>query len=958
MMRAGAMLPAHRRPGGEPTARRHAPPDPAPPESRAAPGNRSEASPVRATVAAAQARRSNPLATTRDGRTRFAAELAGHPLEPRVRAHEAVHRAQHRAWRAGVAAGSIDQLEQEADRGAGRLLAGQRFSPALGAPYGLTLGWQPEGQRSTPTSLSPDMTSGPGPSETSPPICLPDETSAAASTVTAQPTESLASEREPGVCRQPEPGDLTDPEAVDVAGLRNDELNAVSLRVDNWVAANTLFTPVRGFLRRQSWIDPDIAAYERLQTRLKDERSRRVRDGHLWLTTATAAPPPELLMLMTGEGVTHLVSVDLRLALDVPRQSFPGPIMTRRQFEDHMAVLGVPILTEEEYFARLRQTAREIAPDLLTAPAVGAGPGLVGQGDRFRGYTGGVGQLDTRARLLQQTLPYRNVDVRAGDIGEAFAAPGLLRGTDYNAGRLIWSGDYLRPLRRTRGAVPVVDVRLYRGAPYRDISVKTVRPGTKAAASPRARTRYKTLLQGHADILDVNAPKFQRFAAKYRPGMDLGEVSAGMALGVPEDHVDAYRNAVRHATGFDLTESGNRATKPNYDLAEFRRIYQRTPLPDAIEVGDGGPPLRSGADVYAARTTGRISQTQFEGFIDQVGAAAADRVRAIPMHTGAISWYEGFLGSLPADSRARDVRAALNVDAVQVLEEARSRQQRLDLAAPYDSSGLGAANTRVSLRNARRAAGAQVAFTLAGDLVFNEGADLADPRYRAQLEEMLAVEGVAALGSEFGESYLRSRVGLTAAQEGLEATAPRLIAGRAAARALPGLADAGIEWYGMLTDERENSMEEVVTRTGRAAVIGAGSAWAGAAVGTAIGGPVGFVVGFAAGAAVGWLANKILPGGAADWERQAEIRRQLDEIERELAEIEALIIKMQERERRLRTPLGGPSASVAGIEAMFGRPTTDPMFTTSQEGVVPTVRDLEVAYLLGELRPGASESPR
>ena len=193
------------------------------------------------------------------------------------------------------------------------------------------------------------------------------------------------------------------------------------------------------------------------------------------------------------------------------------------------------------------------------------------------------------------------MNVRAGDIGEAFALSSpAFRGANYNNAGWAWSGDPLRPLRRTRGNVPVADVRVLSGLPYLDLSVKVARPDTAAAGSPSARTRFATYLKGQVDMLDTGAGKFQDFATAHRPGSSLAQVSSGMALAVPTDHLADYQALLRDATGFDRTNTGSQASNPNYQQESLRRVYELTTLPQPIVLSDGTT-ARTGADLYAAR---------------------------------------------------------------------------------------------------------------------------------------------------------------------------------------------------------------------------------------------------------------------------------------------------------------------------------------------------------------------
>ncbi|MFV0260687.1 MAG: hypothetical protein ACK5PP_19805 [Acidimicrobiales bacterium] len=727
---------------------------------------------------------------------------------------------------------------------------------------------------------------------------------------------------------------------LDVSGYRNDELNRESLAVDEWYAANALVSPPH----------PDQDQYRDYRRRLRAERTARVAAGHLWLTVALPTPPRILYLLTTDRGLTHIVSADLATVLGVPDQSFPGPIMTEEQFAVHAGRLGVEVLNPREYQARMEAAAVALGQAWWgmdpgrRGGALGTGPG---GDDRYRGYLGGVAMLDGRAVAIANALPYQNVNVRAGDIGEAFALHGrdAVGGRDYNTGGRRWTGDWLRPFRPGRGNVPVADIRLgpWRTQPdIRDASVKVLRPGTKASTSPSGRSRYQTFLRGMADISDTSSTKFQRFAAEHRPGMALDDVRSGLVLQVPDEHLDGFRNLLSDATGYDLSDRGNRASRPNYDLAPFRVIYRNTPLDPPIRLSDGSI-ASTGGDLYDARQ--RIPPAEFEAGLRRVGAAAAARVRGFGggQVSRAIGFYESFLGHQPT-RRATDIRARVNVETVQALERIRADHAEFDPAA-VERGDYRRATAAAGHTNAVRGTAAQTIFGSSVHVL--SGGDI-DQRF----VEDTAAGAAVSYGSEFGESVLRARLGTSTA------TGTRLVLGRAGARALGPAADVVMDIYDMVRDNRDNSAAEVVIRTGRAAVIGTGAAYAGAAVGTLIGGPIGFVVGFGVGAAVGWLANRILPGGGDDWRRRHEAdQRRRAELAARLERQRQLQAKLEARRRRLATPLSTDRAAVAGLEAGFDLGSTNPLFNESRPDVEPTVGDLEAEFLAAYVR-GLTGSPR
>ncbi|GAA6184051.1 DUF4157 domain-containing protein [Aliiglaciecola sp. NS0011-25] len=763
--------------------------------------------------------------------------------------------------------------------------------------------------------------------------------------------QSVEQHSDDEICEPAENEFSFNPDDYNVEEMRNDTLNIESIRVEQWFARNGDVSL------------PETPAYQTFRRRLKAERTKRVEYGHLWMATATSATPEKLYMLKDNNGVALIISIYPESVIGTPNRSFPDPIMSEQQFQDHLSDIDIPIMSEAEYVARLRASeaalireesdairlySEENDNSLFGSPA----PINYRNDDRIRPYSGGYSLTDPRASAIQQTLPYRNVNVRAGDIGEAFALSDrnkFLVGSNYNNAGRTWSGDPLRPFRATRGNVPVADVLVSSGSPFQDLSVKVTRPGTASYSSPSARTRFNTYLSGHKDILNTNAAKFQRFASTYRPNMTLSQVSDGLGLAIPENHLAEYRALLNNPTGSDLTNTGNVSQKPNWDLEPMKTIYKATRFDTPIDLNDSSPPLQNGAELYEARQNGRITPAQFDNLIQQIGQQAASRAVAIPnFNTNTIRWYESFLDTLP-NRNPTDMRAGIDTNTAQAIEEMRRMQQSNLPDAQFSTGDWQQARRTTALRQAPRAAGLGVAIGVGADYLFNEQANLNDPAYRAHLIKLGLLEGGAGAASEVGEHYMRTRAGQMIITEGLEATSAKAVAARLGARAVPGVIDAVMETYNIATDGRENSATEIVVRTGRAAVIGGSSAWAGAAIGTAIGGPIGFGVGLLAGLAVGWLGNRLIGGGANYWNERAR-QRQIQEEQarrrrREQAIQERIMNELQRRQQRLDIPLASESSSVTGVEAIFGSHTDNPMFMESSPDNQPTVGDIEAEIL-------------
>lgn len=888
------------------------------------------------------------------------------------------------------------------------------------------------------------------PGDSPPPASLP-EAGTDAGTCDVDETSLLSSGSEPlttageielssdparQICALPYANASFDPEAVDVAGMRNDTLNSESLRVDAWVDEHSFMSPRHA----------DLGAYQRLRQRLRAERAVRVQLGHLWMTTAVEATPDELLMLNASAGETVIIRVDQSIAAGVPNQSFPGPIMTRQQFDDHMGGLGIPILTEEEYIERLRQTAAEIAPELLLSPdaatvadpyGAGADPFSLGpfapggfesgffepgpmpapydpggipfgpfrvgsDDDRLRGYYGGQGRRDSRVQSIYDATPWSSSGfaARSGEIGEGFAMH-QLRGQGavaFDNGRWLWNAragsnrvwqggdggggapyrlpqgiDPFLPVRRGRDNTAAVDIRtrtpvsLGGDAPGYDLfSVKTSF-GTAAnptSAEANRITRHSLYFDELAALGDTGRNNLRLFRDAHYPDLSLEETGARMALMIPEDHAREVREVLRNPTGFETTNTGRRAQLPNWaqapatgsrtlDNARMRPFFANAEFPANTPGLPEG--VRTGADLHR-HFQGNFDDPEFSRLMTHLGESLAGRVHGFDLPESAVRWHQSYRESLPSN-RAVNLRAG-GIEFADWLEAERRLAGGTDVYAP-DQARRAQALNEVTLRSARTAAGMGTGFSLASQLVMDPSR-YDDP----ELYRRAALEGGAEFVATGLETRFNARLGREIVEEGLETSVrrggTRVFASRLAGRAIPGLADAAMEIYDLTQDGRENSTAEVITRTGRAAVIGGGSAWAGAAVGTAVGGPVGFVVGLGVGLLVGWAANELLPGGREDWDRHhaEEQRRNAREAEqRRRAEYERRLAAARARIARLNTPLSGSSASSVGVEGLFSLPVQNPDFMTSDPFIQPTIGQLEHEYILTILRMSEEGRP-
>lgn len=772
----------------------------------------------------------------------------------------------------------------------------------------------------------------------------------------------LSSDPARHVCALPYANASFDPEAVDVAGMRNDTLNSESLRVDAWVDEHSFMSPRHA----------DLGAYQRLRQRLRAERAARVQLGHLWMTTAVETTPDELLMLNASAGETVIIRVDQSIAAGVPNQSFPGPIMTRQQFDDHMSGLGIPILTEEEYIERLRETARQIAPQLLMPPGAapagiplegaghgdpfGAGSGLFGSEALLSGQTAGIAVGSSRlynspfsinatgafADPLNSTgggeiMTWRGAMAEAGFQSRAASGFGLATTPLNDLDWTNYRGANPRLNRASQRNYPVFDFERTMGTRgVRVLGVSRVSVKTSLIAEQSSRLSYYR--SGLVDMLDARAsPTALEHYIRNQPGQTGTVPGSPQYVQLRSEILETARVAV-NADDVPMLQSRLQDASANWDSAEYRRIYTGVMRENPITILT--PSGQQSFDSPAALDAANLSDGDRAFVQSEAGRRAAGLVVSSGITTEQIQALRTRRQSVPAGMSTEDLGRWVTPE---YIEDAR-----------FGSVG---STGRSSARGA--GAGSVLAvITTAGTMIFDEADHPEWERELAASGAMGALGGGLEAGVEHqivsrGTQYAIARGGSTwFTPRGLK------IGGSTAAGAVVAPILEGVD---MWTDERENPMEEVVVRTGRAAVIGGGAGWAGAAVGTAIGGPVGFVVGFGVGAAVGWLANKLLPGSGEDYARDAARReaerRRREELERRRVEAEARLEAERRRQRRLNSPLSGSSASSVGVEGLFSLPVQNPDFMTSDSSIEPTIGQLEHEYILTILRMSEEGRP-
>lgn len=89
------------------------------------------------------AKKSTPLAVTKNGDTKFSSAAMRHSMRPIIEVHEAVHRAQFEAF-GQKPIGTYSQLEEEAEQITKKQNHAEKYTTTLAAPLGMSLAFTPK----------------------------------------------------------------------------------------------------------------------------------------------------------------------------------------------------------------------------------------------------------------------------------------------------------------------------------------------------------------------------------------------------------------------------------------------------------------------------------------------------------------------------------------------------------------------------------------------------------------------------------------------------------------------------------------------------------------------------------------------------------------------------------------------------------------------------------------------
>ena len=637
-----------------------------------------------------------------------------------------------------------------------------------------------------------------------------------------------------------------DPYAEDLATFTNGELVDAVLYTDDWLLENGV-------------VHLDHEAYRIRQARLEGECQRRIRMGHMWLGFAHARQSFPLYQTIAGkDGAFDVVALENDELAHGPASDLSDrPIMTEGQLQGSLDANDVPAVNAADFQAAI---LAELMAD-YSFEDTGLAP--------VEGLSGAVSQSSVRPNLLQDAFALTNPMARQGALAEVYF--GTSRPAGYGFGAYDYNAQpWLHPTRGIElGNFPVVDYRTLLGGAMPESSVKS---STVANADPFR--SYATYLRGFAEMMNTEPDYrgFDHYMANAARGRSAGQVRDQLSLIINADDVADFQRFLLDPFGHQTTPGGSQSRSPNYQRAAMMRIYDGI-LQDRPLVLPDGTTLNSVAALDAALGNNTINATQHRTALTDAAQRAAAKVAPNPDLTRAtLARFAAARGAVPNTMTARDVRAALSPEYMHSL--AHGGGARGDFHAMRSYGGRGA--------------GLGALFGMGYEYFSGDQSrpDAFERMLRAGGREGLrggATSSMEALAASRASRYILAR--------GLTQSSGRALGARLGARAVPGgVVDVGFAGYDMLTDARANRPAEVGYRLGRAFVIGASSAlagatagaWAGAAIGTAIfpgvGTVVGFVVGVLVGAIVGFIMNALIP----DYEEMVMEQVPLKEFEKNI----------------------------------------------------------------------------
>jgi hypothetical protein len=656
------------------------------------------------------------------------------------------------------------------------------------------------------------------------------------------------------------------PCAVDVRSFSNYELLA---------ELNTTLEHVEAGEDSEGYFD-----WRNLGRRLEAERSRRARIGHIWLQAATGEIPATLVRvsdnLIDGSMTVTRVSgsSDAFAGDDIHLE----PLMTEAQFQAFLDRQQLETIRLEEY----RRQMLEARMAQMTSAGV-AGTRLYNTG------------LD--ANLIDPFARRPGTNTWMGRLGEAgyegSARAGFGWGVDDLNGRR-WTDSRGRLMGGGNSEnYPVFD---FENKPSFARVLGVARVSVKTSAGGTAAQRFDYYNKGLAEMYQSGAksalPSYidsqPQFAGQGRTGpqyeANRSQVLADAYIAVNADDVSAFRSmlsdpsARESATSPTLWEdAGGFTPGQRFPRAGWRPVYEGVMREHPVRVN--GVDYSTPAALDQAHRTGQITTQDYRLAQGEVGRRAASKVVSHGVSTTDLVNLRSARPTLSAIPEAR---------LPSLLTPEYMRATRLGGGLSGEFGAAGGAGLKGG-----GAGGVIAVITTAGVMFFDE------PDHPDWERELGTAGALGTFGGFVGsgtEQLLISggtRIMLNSAAEGVPSMlTPRLttLGGRFGGG---GAAAGALEMVSMgFLEDRKHSDLEWTERTTRAFVIGGGSAVIGAEVGTSagvfttaligaaagsevpiVGNIVGFIVGLGVGAFIYYEADKVIPGGRADWDA-AEAARQ------------------------------------------------------------------------------------
>ncbi len=380
--------------------------------------------------------------------------------------HELVHAAQNAAFGPGTArqwSERGDSAEREAERLAPQVLGGVPGSARPASAPQAMIGRQQAGGDAPATTPAPQASTAPS------------------TTPTSTATTSSSDASSPAPRSEPAGVASIDPSRINVPTLTNGEM----IRRDAEAA---------DILARANTTTPETEGWRQLRREIREERTRRVAKGFIFLSEQTDSTPAALYQMRAGSapGTIEIVTADTRVALGSADVTLTGGIMSQRQVRAYIGTLGYRVITGAQADAtianrgdimrRAIEVERQRNASLPIVPGVGRTPLL------DYSLAGGFGAYGPgRGQGLPMQLGGGNF---RGRVGELSVRGGSGWGTglqDYNT--RPWMD--VTGVNRT-GNFPVVDFGPGRGIVPRILDIQPISVTTSDAATYTERSQQYT----------------------------------------------------------------------------------------------------------------------------------------------------------------------------------------------------------------------------------------------------------------------------------------------------------------------------------------------------------------------------------------------------------------------------------------------------------------------------------